>query len=140
VELEQTDWDVFVGLLNAEIYRASRYSSPVTLIRIELKRPTRHAVRTLDQYLCERTRLIDFGLAIGESEFLLCLPYTDIGGADAVARRIGHAMEEFEPVSTIAKFPENGETLFELFSAVHASREARSALINLEDQASPDPR
>ena len=140
MQLNQIDWDLFVGMLRAEIYRASRYNCPFTLMRIELKRPSRYAVRFVARYLSDQTRLIDFGLAIGESEFLLYLPYTDIGGAAALARRIEQAMEEFEPVSTVAKFLDNGETIFELFAAVGASREARSALVNLEELARPTAR
>lgn len=107
------------------------------MIRFELKRPSTYAVRFVDRLLSEGTRLIDFGIAIGESEFLLCLPYTDIGGASTVATRVGQVLEEFEPSSTVAKFPDNGETLFELFAAVGASREARAALLQLEEPSRP---
>jgi hypothetical protein len=132
--------DLFVGMLTREIYRASRYKSPMTLMRIELGRPSSYAVRFVDRLLSERTRLIDFGLAVGQSEFLLCLPSTDIGGATAVANRLRQVLEEFEPISTVARFPDNGESLFELFAAVGASKEARSALIDLEDLVTPTRR
>jgi hypothetical protein len=129
--------DLFVGLLTSEIYRASRYKSPVTLMRVALGRPSTYAVRFVDRFLSERTRLIDFGLAVGQSEFVLCLPHTDIGGASAVERRMNQALEEFEPITTVAKFPDDGESIFELLAALGASQEVRSALINLEDFTKP---
>ena len=140
MHLNKTDMDLFVDMLGAEIYRAIRYRSTVTLMRIELGRPTNYAVMIFDRYVSERTRLIDFGLAIGQSEFILCLPHTDIGGASAVARRINEVLNDFEPISTVANFPEDGESIFELFAALGASREARSALTELEQFSSPPPR
>lgn len=127
-------------MLSAEIYRASRFDSPVSLMRVELGQPTNYAVRVFDAYVGERTRLIDFGLAIGHSEFILCLPHTDTGGASAVARRINEVLKDFEPISTVANFPEDGESVFELFAALGASQEARSALTALEELSSPHRR
>jgi hypothetical protein len=132
-----TDMDLFFRMLTAEIYRASRYKSPITLMRIELGRSSSYALRFVDRFLMERTRPLDFGLAIGQAEFLLCLPHTDIEGASVVAKRIRQVLEEFEPVSTVAKFPDNGESLVELFAAVGASRDARMALMDLEPLATP---
>jgi hypothetical protein len=140
MEMNQTDVNLFVGMLASEIYRASRYKNPMTLMRIELGQPSRYAVRFVDRLLSERTRSIDFGLAIGQSEFLLCLPHTDTGGASVVANRLSQVLAEFEPTSTIAMFTDKGETLFELFAAVGASREARSALMDLEDLVAPHKR
>lgn len=124
-------------MLGAEIYRASRYGSTVTLMSLELGRPTNYAVRIFGRYVSERTRLIDFGLAIGQSEFTLC---TDTRGASAVARRINEVLKDFEPVSAVANFPEDGESIFELFAALGASQEARSALMEREELSSPHRR
>jgi hypothetical protein len=132
MQLHRTDMDLFVAMLNAEIYRANRYGSSMTLMRIELGRASQAAVRFFDRLLSDRMRLIDFGVAVGHREILLCLPHTDAGGGALVARRVALALEDFEPITAVAKFPENGETAFELFSAVGASSEARAALINAE--------
>lgn len=140
MQLNKTEMDLFVEILGAEIYRASRYRSTVTLMRVELGRPTNYAVRIFDSYVSEGTRLIDFGLAIGQSEFILCLPHTDTGGASAVARRINEVLRDFEPVSTVATYPEDGESVFELFAALGASQETRSALMELEELSSPQRR
>lgn len=118
-ELARTEarTDPLTGLLNArslhehlerEIVRAARYSTPLSLVAVDLDglkqfndefgHPAGDALlRHVAGRLRTALRQIDLAARVGGDEFLALLPATDIGGARHVAERIDAAVRNDPP-------------------------------------------
>ena len=106
--------EVFQRVLELEIRRARRYEYPlsVALFAVEIAPPPpppgiRGILRArAGNALIHTIRDIDLATQLDHERFLVLLPYTDLGGAAGLGRRVIAAVGELEPVVSAGRsFP-----------------------------------
>ncbi len=92
--------DLFKTLLPLEIRRARRHGYPIAICVVSLDPlPSAREVSPEVATACEplmraAVRDVDLAVRYGDGRFLVFLPHTDVRGAEAVGRRIVHAIRE----------------------------------------------
>ena len=97
----------FQERLASEFHRASRYSTPLSLLLLDVDHFKSYndtfghpagdeVLKTVAQKLLENARGVDFVARYGGEEFVVILPHTDREGALALADRFRIAIEKYE--------------------------------------------
>lgn len=103
--------------LSEEIDRCKRYGVPMALLRVgaPLNSTNRDPWGSSDrewqlaQAVSRRLRAVDIAARIAGLEFIICLPHTDLKGAEVAAKRLHEDLKGWSLSVAIATYPEDGE-------------------------------